>query len=234
MKNFNNNEIENFKRSIKVIARAMLPDFPQTDGQGVDEEILKLLTTFRASTNVDEMELSMDEAVKQFQEWLLSNYVRPGMSETEFLSISIERSVGNEKVTLSLGSHFAIGSGAGRSVSYDRLIDAINIEFDRYIRDRLPSQQAQPGVGQTSGSRSEVWVDVERLDVEVKSGKRYFKVKGGQWQQHGVNYWPETMKAHGRVPANIPLEGIALPGYKMLVEMDGNNPKRVLQLVKNG
>lgn len=212
----------------------MLPDFPQTDGQNIDDEVLKLLTTFRASTNVDEMELSMDEAIKQFQEWLLSNYVRPGMAETEYLQVSIERTVGNEKVTLSLGAHFAIGSGAGRSVSYDRLTDAINIEFDRYIRDRLPKQNQVANIGQGNGATNVITVDCERLDVEVKSGKRYFKVKCGQWTQHGVNYWPETIKAAGVNPSQIPLEGYELVGYKADIEMIGDKPKRVLKLYKNG
>jgi len=233
VKNWNNNEIENFKHSMKVILRAVNPDFPQTDGAGVDEKILDYLIEFRHDMNTTELVLTTPEAIKMFQEWYHQKYTRAGQSEQEFLQVTVTRGIGNEQVAITLGSGFAIHSGAGRSVGYDRLFSAINIEFDRYIRDRLPQQNGDPDIGMFKGNTTEKWVDVTRLDVEVKSGKRYFKVKCGQWQQHGVNYWPETMKAHGRVPANIPLEGIDLAGYKALVQMEGENPKRIVQLIKN-
>lgn len=234
MKNWQNQDHENFKRSIKTIARAMLPDFPKTDGQGTDEQVLDLLIKFRDVTNGMEKDWSMDEATKNFQLWLLDNFVRPGMNEQEFLSVSIERSVGNERVTFSLGAHFAIGSGAGRSVSYDRLTDAINIEFDRYVRDRLPAQKENTDIGQNGNTSDIVTVDCERLNVEIKSGKRYYKVICGQWTQHGVNYWPETIRAAGVDPNKIPLEGYSLVGYKATVEMVGGKAKRVLKIQKNG
>lgn len=67
--------------------------------------------------------------------------------------------------------------------------------------------------------------------VTMKDGKRYFKVKGGEYSEHGINFWPEHMKANGIVPGLIPDSGhTCKPGTTMVVEMVEGKPKRVLRL----
>jgi len=52
---------------------------------------------------------------------------------------------------------------------------------------------AQDAQQQQSDSTAKTFV-VETLSVEVKSGKRYVKAKGGNFKMYGVNVWPELLE----------------------------------------
>ena len=72
-----------------------------------------------------------------------------------------------------------------------------------------------------------------RIDVTMKGGKRLYKVKGGRYSEHGINFFPEHMKANGINPKMIPDEGYTFKGETwMIVEFEGGQPKRVIKLEK--
>jgi hypothetical protein len=83
----------------------------------------------------------------------------------------------------------------------------------------------------TSTANPVMVVPASEICVTMKDGKRYFKVKGGEYSEHGINFWPEHMKANGIDPKLIPDSGhTCKPGTTMVVEMVEGKPKRVLRL----
>lgn len=71
------------------------------------------------------------------------------------------------------------------------------------------------------------------ISVTMKDGKRYYKVKCGTWQEHGVAFYPEHMKASGINPALIEDTGYEFKGpTNAIVQMVKGQPKRVIRLEK--
>jgi hypothetical protein len=72
---------------------------------------------------------------------------------------------------------------------------------------------------------------VERLDVDVKAGKKFFVVKGGKYQKHGIRIWPETLKHAGIDPEAIPLAGVVpKKRWEAVFTMKGDRPDSVVKL----
>lgn len=199
-----------------------------------------------------EQEAEYELAEGSFLDWFLSNW---GYSDVEFmllcygyflcsrynqerfytmerLKVSITRHYGSVSVEMGLESDFEISSPAARKAAYDTLISAVNSEHDRLSAGgSIP--QSSGGISSSGGGGREVLtVACTRMTVEMKSGKRYYKVQCGEWQQHGVNYWPETMRLNGVDPTKIPDVGYSLDGYMADVEMVDGKAKRVLKVYK--
>jgi hypothetical protein len=233
VKNWNSADREQWSKGIKAIASAMLPDMPDPDSEQGEDMLLDLETLFMGGSSINEKVLSVEEGLRQFQLFLLHNYVRPGMASTEYLEVAITRTLGADTVTYKLGCQFDINSGAGRTACYDRLVDAINIELDRYARDRAGGvKSASSGAGTSNGNRNVITIPAIRLNVDVKQGKKYFKVTAGEWQEFGVNFWPEDIKRAGVDPDSIPLEGWDLSKFDAEILMNGEKPKKVIRLIR--
>lgn len=71
------------------------------------------------------------------------------------------------------------------------------------------------------------------ISVTMKDGKRLWKVKGGRFSEHGVNFYPEHMKQNGIDPKAIPDEGYTFKQETwMTVEFEGGQAKRVIKIEK--
>lgn len=76
-------------------------------------------------------------------------------------------------------------------------------------------------------------IAVTCISVTMKDGKKYYKVKGGEYSEHGINFWPEHMKACGIDPRAIPDDGYKFKeATNATVEFVNGKPKRVLKLEK--
>lgn len=234
MKNWNNVDRDNWIVGTNTVAKAVLPINQMGDANGADAVLHQLRTDFVEYSSLSQKEITVESAIREFQLWLVQHHVKQHMAETEYLSVSIERNFGAEKVTFSIGAQFEITSGGARSASYDKLTDIVMQEFYRYARDRAPKYQGDGAGGQPRSSGNTITIPAESLVVDMKDGKKYYKVKAGQWQEHGVNYWPEDIKRGGVDPASIPLSGYPLTDYDVEILMDGDKPKKVIRLIRHG
>lgn len=234
MKNWSSQEVSEYISGQRTILKAMIADFPKVEGDEQENARIDYDVLFRDAHPLANETISVPEALRRFQMWLLDNYVRPGMAVQEYLSVSIERQYGREKVTFTLGAHFDINSGAGRTANYDRLVDAINIEHMRYARDRAQNGTSdQNPASDSSAHPGEIRVQADRLVVEVKDGKRMYKVKAGQFTRFGVPFYNEHIKASGVNPEEIPDSGYDLKNYDAVIQMNGEKPVRVVRLIKH-
>jgi len=150
----------------------------------------------------------------------------------ERLKVSITRHYGSVSIEMGIEADHEIATPAARKAAYDSLVSIVNAEHDRLSAGGSMPQASVPIGNEGGGKKTTVTVACTRMNVEVKNGKRYYKVRCGEWQQHGVNYWPETMRLNGVDPTKIPLEGYTLDGYLADVEIEDGKAKRVLKVYK--
>lgn len=203
-------------------------------------------------TDDDEQERECSKAEADFLQWFISNW---GHSDIEFmllcyghflcsrynqerfyimerLKVSITRHYGSVSIEMGIEADHEIATPAARKAAYDSLVSIVNAEHDRLSAGGSMPQASVPIGNEGGGKKTTVTVACTRMNVEVKNGKRYYKVRCGEWQQHGVNYWPETMRLNGVDPTKIPLEGYTLDGYLADVEIEDGKAKRVLKVYK--
>lgn len=81
----------------------------------------------------------------------------------------------------------------------------------------------------------EISFPAEQLVPEVLDGKRYWKVKGGQYRKHGVRIWPEGMQTAGFDADTLEIRSYDLTGYTAYaIANDSGNPAKVTRLVREG
>jgi hypothetical protein len=142
------------------------------------------------------------------------------------LQVQVTRKFGSVDVTLTLTAERMIDSEKGLP-EFDNLIDQTNLYFDHFRDNHLPNMNtvaANPVITQI--------MPALEIRVTMDKGKRYWKVATPQYQEHGIPFWPEHIKASGIDPKAIPDEGHKCKeGTTALVEMVDGKPKRVLKLI---
>lgn len=73
----------------------------------------------------------------------------------------------------------------------------------------------------------------EHLAVNIANGKKYFKVKGGQWSKYGVTVWDEVLVKAGIPTGKLEAQEYNLKDYKAtyVLKADGK-PDKVILLEK--
>jgi len=119
----------------------------------------------------------------------------------------------------------------GSTIQADLLTSQVLKWFDHFEAQVLPTIKGAKKVADVST----VVVPAEEIAVEMKDGKRRYRVKCGQWMKHGVDFYPEHMKACGIDPRAIPDDGYKpRAGTMAHVQLEGGVAKRVLKLVAAG
>lgn len=72
--------------------------------------------------------------------------------------------------------------------------------------------------------------DGVRIGVDMKDGKKSFKVYGGRWQKFGVAIYPEVLKAAFPDREGIPPEGLPLNGRKCHAIMKDGKPVKIIRI----
>lgn len=115
-------------------------------------------------------------------------------------------------------------------VTFDQLTEQINKMFEHYVTTygvKMRVDNLVPDV-------KTVWMQMDSIGVTMKDGKRYYRVKGGQYSEHGIPFYPEHMMKCGFAPTDIPDEGYTFKGATDAeIEFSGDKPKRVLGLRKH-
>jgi hypothetical protein len=86
-----------------------------------------------------------------------------------------------------------------------------------------------PDPAQRSGGDDTRLVEADVLSVELRDGKKRCRVKGGIYSKYGVTVWPEVLEKLDLPPeAREPGEHELDPGLSMVVQMNGDKPKKVV------
>lgn len=174
----------------------------------------------------------VSDALVSFQRYIATNYIKTSQSEEEYLEINVQYDYGTPGgiVTWKLGSHFRVSSPNDRLSAQNSLFQAIYALKSDWERTSMQRPQNAP-----SEPRKEADTVLTRactkLVIDMKDGKKSFKIKGGEWEKFGVRVFPEVLKAAKIKPDEIPLEGMDMEGWDMFILMkpDGN-PDKVTML----
>ena len=117
----------------------------------------------------------------------------------------------------------------GSKITYDLLTAKVLGAFDHFEDYILKDIKGAKKVADVT----EVTVPATEITVEKTNGKTRYRVKCGQWMKHGVDFYPEHMKAQGINPAEIPEGGqVFSHGTMALVQLEDGIPRRVLKIGK--
>lgn len=126
---------------------------------------------------------------------------------------------------------------ASQTVAFMELCKDADDMLDMYVKAnpalQIVGRAPQGNGGQIIPTTTTEKIIATRIDVTMKDGKRLWKVKGGRFSEHGINFYPEHMKQNGIDPKAIPDEGYAFKQETwMIVEFEGGQAKRVIKLEK--
>lgn len=178
--------------------------------------------------------MTLEAAMLSFQMWLVEDYLKQVELHSEYIEVLVQRQWGSVTAAVRIGGKMDVSTAKSRSASIDYLWRAAEFELDRYGAERLKDTPSNPpsaqGQGQSGAGGYEDMIG-ERVSVEVKEGKTFYKIHGGKWQKHGVRVWPEVLAAIGLKPESIPVTGRALANRECKVKMKPNGqPDKVVSI----
>lgn len=115
-------------------------------------------------------------------------------------------------------------------VEFNIMIDQLNSYFEHFEVNRLKEVR---GATVPNPTNSTVTVAAEEIRVKIDHRGKFFSVPCGEWQEHGVAFYAEHMKACGIDPEKIPIGGYKFKkAVDVVVEIVNGRPKRVLRVVE--
>lgn len=180
-----------------------------------NDQVLALYGEFAEEVQQYQQYESAAEAARDFKAWVSTKLPKPPQSDQRTISMKLSKVYGGVVLELGISSQFTISSAAALSAAFDTLAADLKSQFEAQERLLLPSIKppvVPPPAGARPGSQEGYTIRFhgDTLSLEVKDGKTYFKIRGGQYSRHGVRVWPETLKAAGIDPASVPADGLAL------------------------
>ena len=167
---------------------------------------------------------------------------RGATTDNGMISVRLSRKLSND-VTIELGVSHAVVYHTEDELSeiYADILSTLNNEIRVQVAKLVQSSQGMPNgaVGSSNVIETEnghVVIDVNKIAVEMKNGKRLYKVLGGKWERYGVRLWldpqvcsDELADMLGRA---IPDEHgiLKTPHLRATLEMNGDKPSRVMRI----
>lgn len=146
------------------------------------------------------------------------------------IEVSVTRRYGVEDVTFAISYVAAVASRRELDIQYKWAEDEMHHQHERFSADTLPKVKA-PSESLTNDGAGE-WYPANEIVVEVKNGKRYYAVKGGKYEKHGVRVWDEVLKFHQLLTTMQENDRLALgDGWQMEVGQ-GDKGLKVMRLRK--
>jgi hypothetical protein len=120
--------------------------------------------------------------------------------------------------------------------SITRALGSVNeLQGKPRARNGNGEQQAELPTENVSHPTSELYFEAVELVGEMKSGKPYWKVKGGKYTRFGVTIWPEVLEAAEIKPDKLDVaKTYKLDGFTAYYELneETGNPQKVVNLAK--
>lgn len=146
----------------------------------------------------------------------------------DYLKVTITRNYGNGNlVTIEATNGKVVKTDEG-TVEFDLMVDQLNRYFDHFSMVHLPHMRFS-----APDDEDIKLMAPTKLEIMLDKGKRYVKVMfPPPYDQYGVQWWPEDMKAAGINPKSIPEEGYT-PKVGSMAEVLFRNgkPKKVIRII---
>lgn len=111
--------------------------------------------------------------------------------------------------------------------------DMLKLYMEAHPALEIVGQSPRNNGGQIIPTTTTERIIATGISVTMKDGKKLYKVKGGRFSEHGINFYSEHMKRNGIDPKAIPDEGYTFKQETwMTVEFEGGQAKRVIKLEK--
>ena len=165
------------------------------------------------------------------------------------ISVSITRHYGPLSITLGADVTCEIAHEHSYQRAFNEITDTLIAEHKRQADRLKPTEGRREGPPSTGNKMTQPSADrgaspsettrkfpAEFVESEEKSGKRYYKVAGGDFVKYGVRIWPddeEVMLDFGHNPwTKLPTGRHPLPeGWEAVASMAGRKPVKVIALV---
>lgn len=228
-----------FDESADVVLRRCVPGAAALDAASFKELRDMWIMSFMAFSP-DVQDGDVGPAVQRFEAYIRL-LIPWDMEKRVSVSFKLGRNYGAQYVEFGFTDMSQPGQPAMKAAT-DRLIKTVLSEHDDYSARYLAgAQMTGPAVNGGEGERkrqpTQVLVDEgNRIDFEVKNGKKGYSIKCGKWQKFGVRIWPETLAASGINEADIPIEGLDIgpTDVHYTMKSDGQFPDKVIKLERRG
>jgi hypothetical protein len=170
-------------------------------------------------------------AAAAFKDWAAKQAPAIEQGEKRTLSMKISKTYGGVVLELGLSSQFTIRKETDLFRAFDMLAADLKAQFEAQERKTVstmkPPQQQAAAAGAASGITNRFFGDT--IILEMKDGKPYYKIYGGQFSKFGVRVWPETLRAAGVDPDAVLTTGTPL-GRDCVAEVVNGRVKKVLEI----
>ena len=165
------------------------------------------------------------------------------------ITVTITRHYGPLSITLGADVTCEIAHEASYQRAFNEITDTLLAGHKRQADRLKPTDAKRTGPPSSGNHQSKPSPDrgaepsqtvrkfpAEFVDIEEKSGKRYYKIAGGDFVRYGVRIWPEdedVMSDFGVEPwRHLPTGRHPLPeGWIALASMAGRKPVKVIGLL---
>lgn len=149
------------------------------------------------------------------------------MVET-LIKCSIRRYYGAESVEFGAEITIDLTDPHQKRAAYTKLYQSMDEVHKHYAAELLPkAPNTNPKKDDKTTDEFE-YIECGRLIVETKDSKRYYKIKGGKYNAHGVRIWDEVLTKNGFT--DIPLEGLDMSGWTAKVQRKDGKPSHIVDL----
>lgn len=222
-----------YKAAFKAAVKAGAVWHEPTGEYASDPKMLELVSIFVQEYHPLEQYETGNLAMADFMTWLGAAKPEVKAGEQQVFTVQIAKNYGDTSVTFGYSATFTTSNENERQQAFKVCQWVIAEQFKEFERNELFRTAPPPQSMKTTAYPHEDFVYTS-IEVENKSGKLYYKLKGGKYEKFGVRVWPEVLKAAGVnpdqfQPGTYPLTGKAVV---MMVEKEGRLvPKNVLQLI---
>lgn len=140
---------------------------------------------------------SPTQAIEAYNRWIYpeeSQVVPASLLKT--FSATITKSYGDMSVSFGYSAEFKAAKDADVAAAYRFVMTAIHQQFAAFEAGELAHIKAPSRAPVDTGLLDDEF-EGGCIEVEVKGGKRYYKLKGGRFAKYGVRIWPETLADAG-------------------------------------
>lgn len=192
-----------------------------------NDAMLELVSSFMDEVKPLDWFAKQGDAAKAFKAWIGVPKVKPLPDTSQRISATVRKSYGGVVVEFSYSAVFDARTPAAAAGAYNFCLSQIEQQFTRYELIGLKNATV-PVVNDSTGPQTVSFIGTTIL-VETKDNKRYYKVKGGQYEKWGVRVWPEVLEAANVAYDALPLGETSFARPCMAEIVDGK-VKRVISV----
>lgn len=216
-----------YKGVLSVSAECgILPrDYRSPAATVTDDRVLEIVSQFMDEVRPLSEFATPADAATAFKTWARRNLPEVKPEQRQTIECRIERDYGGATITLGWSGIFDIPNHKALTAAYDYAIDQVNRAFSSLGAGALPKMGPGP-----QPDKPMVTFFGDTIVTEIKDGKRYHKVLGGQYSKWGVRIWPETLKQAGISEDALTADEPYPLRRDVTITLDGEKPIKVVSV----